>query len=547
MSDVKDNYGATYNTSEHGATNVWSALDRAAQREFPRDDASVAEIWAYADRYSYLPGDEVRLFVHTTAPRYAITVYRDGARRTVVYSEKNLAGVRQTTAEDAFATGCGWRDTATIPTGKDWRSGVYVIILQTLGMSGDSIEREAFFVLRSPSPGRDTSIVFVLSTATYTAYNDWGGANHYRRIEQGRPTDNPAPELSLQRPMARGFIRLPKGAPRYTDTPRLLPGGMPRYPWLEWAFAYDYSRHYCDSGWATYDGPFVRWAETEGYRLDFLTQYDLHADPGCLEPYGVAIIVGHDEYWSWQMRDAVDGFVDGGGNVARFAGNFFWQIRLEDGGRTQVCYKVASADPMSKSPDKHLTTTSWDTRIVGRLCTETLGLTGFGGVYSRFGNAAPRASGGLTVYRPDHWVFEETDLYYGDQFGAAPSHIVSFEVDGVDYGFRGGLPYPTGKDGAPESLSILAMAPTAGIFESNRHGHIVNAPQDEVTPVFESAPWAYEITGDDLAHGAAMMAVFDRGKGTVFNVGCSEWVSGLIERDYFVEQVTRNVMNRLKG
>ena len=59
MSDVKDNYGATYNTSEHGATNVWSALDRAAQREFPRDDASVAEIWAYADRYSYLPGDEV--------------------------------------------------------------------------------------------------------------------------------------------------------------------------------------------------------------------------------------------------------------------------------------------------------------------------------------------------------------------------------------------------------------------------------------------------------------------------------------------------------
>ena len=43
------------------------------------------------------------------------------------------------------------------------------------------------------------------------------------------------------------------------------------------------------------------------------------------------------------------------------------------------------------------------------------------------------------------------------------------------------------------------------------------------------------------------MAVFHRGKGTVFNVGCSEWVSGLIERDYFVEQITRNVLNRLKG
>ena len=104
---------------------------------------------------------------------------------------------------------------------------------------------------------------------------------------------------------------------------------MPRYPWLEWAFAYDYSRHYCDSGWATFDYPFARWAEEEGFRLDFLTQYDLHGDPGCLEPYRVAVIVGHDEYWSWQMRDAVDAFVDGGGNVARFAGNFLWQIPLD--------------------------------------------------------------------------------------------------------------------------------------------------------------------------------------------------------------------------
>jgi hypothetical protein len=46
--------------------------------------------------------------------------------------------------------------------------------------------------------------------------------------------------------------------------------------------------------------------------------------------HACAIFVGHDEYWSAPMRNAVDAHVAGGGKVARFAGNFLWQIRLED-------------------------------------------------------------------------------------------------------------------------------------------------------------------------------------------------------------------------
>lgn len=48
------------------------------------------------------------------------------------------------------------------------------------------------------------------------------------------------------------------------------------------------------------------------------------------------------EYWSWEMRDAVDTFTAAGGMVARLAGNFFWQVRFEDDGATQVCYKYAA-------------------------------------------------------------------------------------------------------------------------------------------------------------------------------------------------------------
>ncbi len=44
-----------------------------------------------------------------------------------------------------------------------------------------------------------------------------------------------------------------------------------------------------------------------------------------------------------------------------------------------------------------------------------------------------------------------------------------------------------------------------------------------------------------------MMATFTRGEGTVFNSGTSEWVAGLIHRDWFVEHVTRTVLDRLGG
>jgi len=527
--------------------NAWTILDRAAQREFPTNNPSVLEIWGYTEKLSYVAGDEVKIRVHTTAPKFNIVIFRDGYEKKTVYTQADVKGVQQATPEDAYQSGCDWTDVHSFKIPTEWPAGVYLIILQAEGTNNQKMEREAFFVLRSSAQGQKNSIVLVLTTGTYTAYNDWGGANHYRRVENGRALDVPAPILSLDRPIARGMLRSPIGAPRYADAPEMPVGGMPRYPCLEWAFAYEFCRHYCDSGWAQYELPFIEWAEKEGYQFDFLTQHDIHDNPDWLSPYSVAVIVGHDEYWSWEMRDAVDGFVDSGGNVARFAGNFQWQIRVENNGKSQVCYKSTSQDPFFHSDKKHLTSTFLDAEIVGRPAAETLGLTGIGGIYSRFGNACPRANGGLTVYRPEHWVFENTDLYYADQFGGAPAFINSYEVDSVDYTFRSGLPYPTHKDGAPESLEILAMAPSGGVYESERRNPIVNASKSEALPWFDEVPLAYEVTADDLEHGAAMVAVFNRGKGTVFNAGCCEWVSGLIKRDFFVEQITRNVLNRLKA
>ena len=521
--------------------NAWSALPGAEHCEFPHNDPSRIEIAGYTDQLAYDPGDTVRLFVHTTARHFDVTVLRDGPVQTTVWSATGVPGHRQTTPANAHAVGCGWQHAIAIPVDSAWTSGGYVIVLGASDGEG-VFEREAFFVLR-PSPGhRSGRIALIVTSATATAYNDWGGANAYRSIVDGQSTDIPAFLLSLQRPWGRGFIRLPPGAPRHGDAPDLAPHAAPRYPTIEWALANGYSRHCGDAGWAQYDRPFACWAEAAGYRLDYFTQHDLHFNPDCLDGYSCAAIAGHDEYWSWEMRDTMEAFIRRGGGAARFGANYIWQIRLEHEGQTQVCYKNPALDPLlPTSPSR--TTTNWDSSIVNRPAATTFGLTGFGGIYIRTGAAAPRASGGYTVYRPDHWAFAGTDLYYADVFGAAPARILAYEVDGVDYTMRHGLPYATHVDGAPDSLEILAMAPAARA-ERNRHGGAINAPLTDMQHGMAAAPPFYEVPYDAIERGAAMMVTMTSGLGEVFNAGCCNWVSGLIYHDPAVVQITRNVLDR---
>ena len=80
--------------------------------------------------------------------------------------------------------------------------------------------------------------------------------------------------------------------------------------------------------------------------------------------------VGHDEYWSSEMRDHVEQFADNGGTVVILSGNsVWWQIRFDDEPAI-TCYKNRELDPVS---DRTLVTVNWIDRELNR--PETL-LTG---------------------------------------------------------------------------------------------------------------------------------------------------------------------------
>jgi hypothetical protein len=511
--------------------------------EMPSGEPDAEEIWCYADRFSYVAGDVVDIHVHTTAATYNLEIVRDGLHPETVLRREGLPGVEQVTNAEPYAQGCGWEVSLRVPVEPTWRAGLYLVIVRFVDHAGAPFEREGFFVVRS-GPER-ASAVLVLTTSTMTAYNDWGGANHYRGLSEDPRADVHSPILSTRRPVARGMLRLPVGAPRegQSDTPE--PFAIPRYRAKEWARLTGRSRHYASAFWATYERHFVVWAEAEAYTFDYVTQQDLHTDPGCLDGYDCAIVVGHDEYWSWRMRDTLDAFLERGGNLARFAGNFEWQVRLEEDGTRQLCYKARATDP---TPDPHLTTIVWDHPMIGRPAAQSIGLTGAAGIYTRYGGATPRSSGGFTVYRPDHWIFEGTDLYYGDTFGAVPVAVAAFEVDGVEYTFRKGLPYPTFEDGAPEDLEILAMCP-AVVGEVDRWGGTVplNAPADEFREALAEHFEGYEMPEylKDRQYGCGMVAACTRGRGTVVNAGSTDWVSGLDHRDPYVERITHNILRRL--
>lgn len=519
---------------------------RSHYYESPGMDGERGEIWCYTDRFSYAAGEEVTLFVSSTATNFSLEIIRDGATETSVMSRSGIAARWQETPDQASVEGCGWQETLSFIVAPEWPSGAYRITLTAGGRDGRPITCHHLFILR-PSLGRKPGrILQVAATGTWLAYNTWGGSNHYEGIT-GPQRNQFATTVSTHRPWARGFVMLPPGAPRVPLENSVAPAAVPRYPHMEWAYATGHSKKYTSSGWASYDRHFFRWAERAGYEIDLASQHELHFQPEILSGYDCVVFVGHDEYWTWEMRDAVDNYIDAGGHAARFAGNFMWQTRLSDEGRQQTCYKyrARAEDPYYKSGDITRVTNSWEAPEIGRPGCKTFGLNASSGVYVGWGGCAPRGMRGFPVYRPEHWAFAGTGIYYGDLLGA-DSHVYGYEVDGLDHEIRCGLPYPTATSGAPDGLQILAVGMASQVEESAdvplKDQFLGDEDGRFIAETLYGTPSDENL--DKVKRSNGMIVNFSRCKGEVFHAGSCEWVAGLLRQDPMIEKVTANVIDR---
>jgi N,N-dimethylformamidase beta subunit-like protein len=377
------------------------------------------EIEGYASKTSVNGGDTIDLYVSTVAPRYAIDVFRmgwyggAGARRVAGPIERD--GVDQQSPQPDPKTGlleCAWRDPyrlATSDADGPWTTGVYLARLTTLaparGPGGRALQSFIVFVVRDDV--RDAPIVFQSSVTTFAAYNNWGGRSLYA-FNSG---NLPARKVSFDRPYAAN----PYGV-------RLDGAG-------------DFLRRW------EYNA--VRFLERERYDVVYVTDVDTHQRADLLTPHRVFLSVGHDEYWSWAMRQHVEAARDDGVHLAFLGADAaYWQIRFEPGprgdpDRTIVAYKEAAGalDPLAidgAPQNNRLVTGRWRDRPTSRPEERLVGV-----MY-----AADPVDADIVVSAPDHWAFAGTGLRAGDRLPG----LLGYEVDAI-YG------------GGPATIERLAHSP----------------------------------------------------------------------------------------
>jgi hypothetical protein len=270
------------------------------------------EIEAYTSRVSGRPGVPLELKVSTPAKTYRATAYRFGAYRGGWGHEVWRSGPVRGRVQPAPVFAPAETRTVVARWGTDlvvdttsWEPGYYAVKLETPA----GWQTRVPYVVSSPS-ARGT-IALVAPVTTWQAYNAWGGYSLY----EGPNGDRRSWAVSFDRPYAG-----PPGANDY------------RLAAL----------------------PIVTRAEALGVPLSYFTNVDLHLDPAAIEGARGYMSLGHDEYWTPQMRQVVTRARDAGTNLAFLGANtMYWRIRLEDRPTGPARLVVGYRDDAYTDPVRH--------------------------------------------------------------------------------------------------------------------------------------------------------------------------------------------------
>ena len=295
-----------------------NALPGTAGWAGPEVTGRAAEV--YASAVDALPGDVVGLHVSTEpGARYRVLVYRLGWYGGV--------GARQVACLPACAGGkpgamqpmpapepdgrvvAAWPVTDSLTVDPSWVSGYYLIRVLLLSGTQQGSSATTYLIVDAAQP---TSHMLVqVPVNTWQAYNGWGGKSLYPFSIDGKR----ARRVSFDRP----FDWHSRGA----QSPR---------------------------GWEL---PLVRFIEREGYDVAYQSDVATDAHPETLLSHRVIVDAGHDEYWSRRMRDAWEVARDRGVNLVFMGANdAYWQVAMQDGGRTIMSYKSAedpNPDPWART------------------------------------------------------------------------------------------------------------------------------------------------------------------------------------------------------
>ena len=254
--------------------------------------------------------------------------YYGGSQGRLVSTLPGLRGVSQHGC-DGPDTSTGlvdcwdWSTTTTLSTTADWPTGVYWLHLVR---DDNGADNAILLVVRDDGHAGD--VLYTLPTATYQAYNPYGGKSLYDFNSNGATTvsgTTRAVKVSYDRPYAQTYN-----------------GANDFFPYA--------------------DQSNVSFLERNGYDLDYTTSTDLHANGAQVASHKAFVSPAHDEYWSAPMRSAVTAARDSGTGLFWLGSNqVYWRIRFESSPhdrRGQPGGGVLQDDPVRRDrprqPDGHL-------------------------------------------------------------------------------------------------------------------------------------------------------------------------------------------------
>lgn len=475
-------------------TLEWQITNLKTDFEWRTDDPALApypEIEGYASQTSVNRGGTISFFVNTPEPSFTLAIYRigwyGGAGGRQVWPATggavSLPGTRQPIPAVDPAIGvaeCNWTESyrVTVPqtTDKtDWASGIYVVKL-----TGAASGKQSYitFVVRDDASTSD--YLFQSAVTTSQAYNPWGGNSLYGFNSKNNVQ---ARKVSFNRPYAHEHTQ-PDTYPYKTDGTRFGAGLL-----FEWEI------------------DMVRFLEREGYDVSYLTSIDVHANANLLRSHKAFLSAGHDEYWTYAMKSAVQAAQAGGVHAGFFGANVsYWQIRLEASAtgqahRTIVGYKEAAqcCDPFAKdgdkSNDRFITTRFRDLRAVfGVIDAVAQPENALVGVMYH----GDPFMGDIVVSDAGHWVYAGTGLSNGSRL----TGLLGYETDAVfDNGY------------SPAGIRVVADSPDAWGRSSMT---VTTAASGALTFATGSMQWNWGL--DDYANPCGSGCLSTAAQGVTRNV-----------------------------
>ncbi|MFO0722169.1 MAG: DUF6605 domain-containing protein [Myxococcota bacterium] len=334
--------------------------------------AEHGEVEGFVAEPSIAAGEPVHFFVRTaSSSTFTVEIWRlgwyGGAGGRRVAGPETFARVEQPLPRiepEVNTIHCDWSVSATIAGDRRWVTGIYLAKLR----AASGHERYAPFVVRDDQAVG--GVMFQTSLTTSLAYNDWGGWSSYG--DGGRRSK----KTSLDRPFTRG-----NGA----------------------------------GDFFMYEIPVLRFLEREGVPVNYVNNLDVHRHGERVAAQRLFLSVGHDEYWSLEMREALEQARDQGVSLGFFSANVgYWSVRFEpnDRGapdRVMVTYKedAARQDPYYKDGAHHQ-------RSSGRFRDAPIDRPEKLLIGEQYQTGIWGFTADWTERNPGHWLMEGTGLKEGD-------------------------------------------------------------------------------------------------------------------------------------